>query len=376
VAAKAEAFRVCPKCGTRNKGKWEFCVRCGESLQNVTIASSQPERPGKAKAAIKIEGPRPESSPVGAALLSIAFLGALVGSFYWFRGTGAPAQVATSAVLVAPKAPSPTPAPSTVPGGSDELVARARLKLAGNDVAGALPLLEEAASKDSGNASVHALYAWALVLSGTLDKGISEYTQATRIDPGNGSYRGSLAAALKLAGRTDEALQEYGRISPQQIGADTEEDYGMLLLSAKHDAAGALPHLKRASESNPDNLAFTEQYAYAMEQSRDLEGARRGYEKVLQRNPGAAESRGRLAEILISLGKNDDAITLTKTGIQLDATVPILHRDLGSLLERSGRPAEASVAYREYTRLAPNAPDAAAIKERADALAQGGGSSP
>jgi tetratricopeptide (TPR) repeat protein len=376
VAAKAEAFRVCPKCGTRNKGKWEFCVRCGESLQNVTIASSAETKPGKsAKAAIKLGQAKAESSPVGAVAVAILLLAAAAWSVYYLRGAQPPPPMKTTAVLVAPKA-APAATPSTAPGGADELVTRARLKLAQNDVAGALPLLEQAVERDSRNASVHGLYAWALVLSGNLTKALAEYSIATDLDPQDLGFRAGKAGTLKLAGRFDEAIAEYQRIAAQG-GAppDVEEDYGSVLLNAKQDAAGALTHFRKASEAAPDNVGYREQLAYALEQSHDTEGARKEYEKILEKNPAAAVSRGRLAEILLGQGRNDDAIALTRTGIQIDASVPILHRDLGSLLERSGHPLEASAAYREYARLAPNAPDANEMKERANALAQGGGGS-
>src|SRR6266571_577996 len=35
-------FRVCPECGSRNKPKWEFCARCGESLQDVSRGEIAP----------------------------------------------------------------------------------------------------------------------------------------------------------------------------------------------------------------------------------------------------------------------------------------------------------------------------------------------
>jgi len=35
-------FRVCPACGTRNKPKWDFCARCGESLQGVPLGEVAP----------------------------------------------------------------------------------------------------------------------------------------------------------------------------------------------------------------------------------------------------------------------------------------------------------------------------------------------
>jgi Flp pilus assembly protein TadD len=60
-------------------------------------------------------------------------------------------------------------------------------------------------------------------------------------------------------------------------------------------------------------------------------------------------------------------------GIKAAPTTPHLQRQLGSVLERSGRRTEAAAAYRAYARLAPNAPDARAMSDRAAALEGAGG---
>jgi predicted RNA polymerase sigma factor len=57
-----------------------------------------------------------------------------------------------------------------------------------------------------------------------------------------------------------------------------------------------------------------------------------------------------------------------RAGLERKADAPLLQRALGSLLERTGHPAEAAAAYREYARLAPRAPDATQIRERASVL--------
>jgi tetratricopeptide (TPR) repeat protein len=365
VAAKAEIFRVCPKCGARNKGKWEFCVRCGESLQDVTVATSQ------AKPEIVPVEESPEASPIGWVLLAIVFLAVAGGSVWWWSRTPVPAPVKTSAMaMVPPQIAPPSPSPGTNEGPADQLVGLARSKLAQNDLPGALAALEQALDKDPGNASIHALYGHVELLSGNLAKAVSAYTRATELDPQSAFYRAGRAGALNLAGRYDEAIPEYQRITAQGGEPTIEEAYGELLLFKKNDPAAALPHLKRASEGRPEDLGYTEQLASALEQTHDVEGATKLYRSVLEKSPGAAESRGRLAEILFTQGKTDDAINLTRAGIQQNPSVPVLHRDLGSFLERAGRLLEASAAYGDYARLAPNAPDAGTIKERADALAQ------
>jgi tetratricopeptide (TPR) repeat protein len=373
MAAKAEAFRVCPKCGTRNKGKWEFCVRCGESLQDVTVASSSPSTPAKAKIQV---GPASEASPVGALALAVLFVGALAGGIWWWRAAPTPTPLQAAVVVGVPRPSPPKGSSETLPDLGDEDANLARVKLAQNDPAGALPLLERAIAKNPNSAALHALYARVLVFTGNVQKAVAEYTTATQLDPQDVSFRTGKAGALNLAGRYDEALQEYQTLVARGGSPDVEEDLGQLLLSRKHDPAGALVHLRKASEGAPDDAAFGEQLASALEQTQDLAGAQKAYESVLKSNPGASASRGRLAEILFNEGKTDDAIALVRSGIALDSSVPLLHRDLGAFLERAGKAQEASAAYREYAKLAPNAPDAEAIKARADALSGEGGASP
>ena len=65
-------------------------------------------------------------------------------------------------------------------------------------------------------------------------------------------------------------------------------------------------------------------------------------------------------------------MSLLEEGLALTPENPLLQRQLGSLLEREGKRAEAAEAYRAYARLAPNAPDAASITERAESLASAG----
>jgi len=66
----------------------------------------------------------------------------------------------------------------------------------------------------------------------------------------------------------------------------------------------------------------------------------------------------------------DDAIAFVRTGLNENPDVAQYHRDLASFLERAGRIKEAAAAYREYARLAPNAPDSKMLIERASALEQ------
>jgi Flp pilus assembly protein TadD len=86
--------------------------------------------------------------------------------------------------------------------------------------------------------------------------------------------------------------------------------------------------------------------------------------------PHAHVTRGLLAETLFKQGQADQAIALFRAGLELNPSAALLHRGLASLLDRTGRPAEAAAAYREYARLSSSAPDAAALEQRAAWLEQ------
>ena len=108
--------------------------------------------------------------------------------------------------------------------------------------------------------------------------------------------------------------------------------------------------------------------AHALEVSGDTAAAADQYRLILDRLPEAAVTRGLLAEVLFKQGRGDEGLALFREGLERQAGNPLLYRGLASLLERSGRDKEAIAAYREYARVAPNAPDAKALAERADAL--------
>lgn len=357
--------RICPKCGTRNKGKWEFCVRCGESLEDVTIAVADA---GSLPAFEEELPPSEYASPIGAILLFLVLVGVVVATPWWFRRQR-PTEV-TPAIFQVPPAPAyrETATPTDLSPVEKE-IAEGRRLLAAGDITGALKHFQSAVDAEPQNAYCHAAFGEALLAIGQTSKALDRLARASQLDPRNAGYRQNLAAALNYSGRYDEAMREYTTVLSQQpANVDVQEDLGQLLLHRKGDPTSALPHLRVAADARPGDLIANEQLALALEQTHDLEGAANRYKDVLDKSPSAAEARGRLAEILFAQGKTDDAISLTREGIIRDSRVPILHRDLGSFLERAGRPREAGQAYREYARLSPNAEDAQAMLDRADAL--------
>jgi predicted Zn-dependent protease len=357
-------FRVCPACGTRNKPKWEFCARCGDSLQGVPLGEPAPEEP------IEFEDDETISP----------------GAFPWVTGLGLLAFGVLAVVVIArsdgkvPERPNPNiftlptlpPSPGAArvavkDAGKDSFDEGRRL-LAAGDAAGAVAHLGQAVADAPDNALYRNFYAKALLAAGSADEAIRQFDVALRLSPDDVGFLSDAARTLDRAGHAVEAARAYEAILARQ----PRNELALHDLASLHQRNGrpaqALPLLRQLAEGRPDDLVVRQELAHVLENTGDLRGARDEYEKVLAEKPEAHVTRGLLAELHFKQGEKDEAIALLRDGVARDAGAPLLHRGLGSLLERSGDAAEAAKEYREYARLAPNAPDAKQLADRADRL--------
>jgi predicted Zn-dependent protease len=357
-------FRVCPACGTRNKPKWEFCARCGESLQGIPLG--EPE-------AIEVAPTQDETVSSGA--------------FPWLTGLGLVAfgtltviVMAWSGKRTADERPNPNiftlptlpPSPGAARAqlkdlGKGDFDEGMRLLLAG-DAAGAIARLSQAVADAPDNALYRNTYAKALLASGSSDEALRQFEAALRLSPENVSYLSDAARTMDRAGKVAEATRAYEAILLRQ----PRNEQTLSDLASLHQRNGhpeqALPFMRQLAEARPGDLVVRQELGYVLEKTGDLKAAGEEYQKVLAQKPDAHVTRGLLAEIHFKQGEKNEAITLLREGVARDAEAPLLHRGLGSLLERTGDVAEAVKEYREYARLAPNAPDAKQLADRADRL--------
>jgi tetratricopeptide (TPR) repeat protein len=244
-------------------------------------------------------------------------------------------------------------------------VEAARRLLGQGSAAEAMPLLEKVIGEDPGNAEYRHMLGRALWATGNREGALQSYAQAARLDPA--TYRTGYAQSLEMAGRTADAVAEFEALLTAQPGnAMAEEGLSRLYFNGG-DYAKALPLLETVAGRTRDPVLL-QQLAYAAEKAGDRERAIATYRDVLAAQPQADATRGLLAESLLAAGRKDEALGVLQEGLQRSPGAPLLQRGLGSLLERTGRPAEAAAAYREYAKLAPNAPDAAEIAARAARL--------
>lgn len=357
---------VCPSCGARNKTKWEFCARCGESLQGVAAEG------GPAKKAAPSGGAR---TAVGDSdgfnwrgpLLALVTVALLYGAWA-FYGSGT-AKPDPGLFQAGTRPPAPRAAAKPVSDATREKFEAGRKLLRDGNATAALEPLSQAAGEAPDNAEFIGVYAEALWQTGARDNALARFHEAASLDPA--AYRMRLAKALNQAGKPADAAREYEalvRDNPNDY--EVVKDLGLLLVS-QGNFAGALPQLKKAQELQPD-AEVSQQYGYALEKTGDRQGAADVYRTVLTGFPEAAATRSRLAEVLIQQGNKTEAIALIREGIALTPEAPLLRRSLGAALERANKMKDAAREYREYARLAPDAEDAKALMERANMLDRGG----
>jgi len=375
----AQEALLCPSCGARNKRTWEYCARCGESLQGAatepalpkTQVSPRAKGKGKTKGKLNIlvHEREPESTfppglilGVGAVLLAgLAFAG-------WRYARSGPApQVADPTLFAIPTLPSArpeAPVPASGPGAED-FNEGIRLMAAGK-APDALVFLSRASSAAPSNGRYLWVWGQALEATGAQDDALSRYADAARLEPGVHGL--AYARALDKAGRSADAAAAFeATLASAPPGAGVQEELGKIYYKAGNFAKAA-PMLEKAVEARSDDPVLRQELAYAVAQTGDKARAADLYRSVLAIAPGAEISRGLLSELLLDQGKTNEAITLLQEGIQRDPEAPGLRRRLGNVAERTGNAQEASKQYREYVRLAPNAPDAKDLADRAARL--------
>lgn len=356
---KAGKRVVCAACGSQNNPKWEFCVRCGETLR-----AAEPERP-RLTASPTRHGAVRRPLPLGA-ILGFGVLA--VGAVFLVKGwkpTGPrvdPAVFTFATTPPPPAAPGPTLSPRP---GSEAFRKGLGLAQAGK-AEEALSFLAEAVEQGPDVAEYHGAYAQALWEAKKVDEALQQAQTAARLAPV--PYQLVFARFLAHAGKAEAAARQYEALAaaePQNFEAVKEA--GVAFGEAK-DLVKATEYLRRAAALRPDNPEGQRGLGWALEKSGDRAGAIDAYQKAVTLAPALPVARIRLAELLFEQGKKEDAIRTYREGIDRDPQSPLLQVGLAGVLDRAGRAKEAAAAYREYVKLAPEAPDAKASAARANRL--------
>jgi hypothetical protein len=200
-------FRICGKCGKRNKARRAECSRCGEPLRGIPEAL-----PGTRHA----PPPPPRQYRWLVAAVVLVAIGAGVAVNRTFRAStlGSAAPTADASPQDIPS-PAPQAPPAFDPTSAERYaqvrgsVERGQRLLARNDFRGAASLLADAARLVPEDPRIANAYGRALLGLGSRDRALNQFERAARLDSGVAAYRIDYARALAEAGRVREAAREY-----------------------------------------------------------------------------------------------------------------------------------------------------------------------
>ncbi len=357
---------ACPACGARNRSSWEYCARCDEPLEGAAPVGSRGVPRIRVRRAAA-EGLDVDSSggATGILVVTVLLFGVLSIAAYRSASDAPPVAGPDPRMFTIGSPPAEPPeAPSPTQPGAADYATGLRLMTAG-DPAAAVGVLSAAVAANPDSAAYRNALAHALWRTGNRERAVAEHGDAARLDP---RLQMQYARTLDLAGRPEDAAREYEAILARDPDAATAREELGRLLYRSGNYADSVPHLQRAVAGRPEDAVLRQELAYALDQGGDRAEAATAYREVLDRAPEAVIARALLAENLFGRGQEGEAMTVLEEGLERTPDAPLLHRERGSLLERAQRWEDAVAAYRSYVRLAPNAPDAAAIEERVGKL--------
>jgi len=173
--------------------------------------------------------------------------------------------------------------------------------------------------------------------------------------------RRQLPQAMPLSGLAICAVGD--RVVVREGGSRWQAESGQYLLALENDAAGTIrvvePGAPRAAAAlppaaDPAHALFAE--AEALEQH-DAESALRVYAQAIAADPALVDARVNFVRLLHELGRLREAERACRHALAACGDAPLLHYNLGVVLEDMDRAADAAAAYEAALHLDPDLAD-------------------
>jgi predicted O-linked N-acetylglucosamine transferase (SPINDLY family) len=187
---------------------------------------------------------------------------------------------------------------------------RAVIALAVGDSVAAERLLRRLVAIDAGDAQAQQNLGAVLAGGARLDEAVQHFEIATRLNPDDAGMLANFGRALRQLGRLDEAEARFRRaiaLAPER--GDPWHGLGQIALT-RDDPAGAIEHLRTASEREPRSVAILADLGSALRSADRMESALDCYRRALAIDPENGPVLARLTHQLERTCAWEEASTL------------------------------------------------------------------
>jgi protein O-mannosyl-transferase len=203
--------------------------------------------------------------------------------------------------------------------------------------------------------------------SGNYAASEKELRRALELKPDSANVLNALGCAYMEEGRPEEAARTFqSAIASKPRWTDSHFNYGRLLKKAGQNDA-ALAEFRTAVEMAPVNSTARFYLAQELAERGEDSEAEAQYRMSIQLSPSLMARRN-LVDILLRTKREDEALAILQ---QMEKEYPydsMTHLNLGRLLEKQGKPAEAGKEYQATLVTDPNSLEAQAALKRLKSL--------
>jgi tetratricopeptide (TPR) repeat protein len=167
------------------------------------------------------------------------------------------------------------------------------------------------------------------------------YRKALALNPRMPALRMNLGLALFKAGELKDAIRIFEALLKQQPPSSPDAQRLKTLIGMSHyglkQYAAAVPYLKQATESEPQNLPFRLLLAHSCLWSKQYQCVLDVYREILNLNAESAEADMLAGEALDEMQDHSGAIEQFRNAVKANPKEPNVHFGLGYLLWTQGQ---------------------------------------
>jgi tetratricopeptide (TPR) repeat protein len=187
---------------------------------------------------------------------------------------------------------------------------------------------------------------------------VAFYRKALALNPAMPGLRLNLGLALFKAGELKQAIQTFDLLLKGQPATSPEAQRLTTLIGMAHyglqEYAAAVPYLKEATTSDPQNLPFRLVLAHSCLQSKQFQCVLDVYHEILTLNAESAEADMLAGEALDEMNDHDGATQQFRAAVKANPQEPNVHFGLGYLLWAQGEYEEAAQEFQAELANVPN----------------------